>query len=84
MDYTSPDDTERWLRKNDPNFGKGEYPFLSQRQVDYRCKKETSVNPHIIDNIDFSNALNGNQGTKKQIQAFQKDRHRRGQRDTEL
>ena len=83
MDYTLPDDAEGWLRANDPEFGKGENPYLSQWQLDHRCKKETPVNPHVIDNVDFSVTRSGNYGTKNQIPAFQKDRHRRGQRDTE-
>ena len=83
MDYNKADEAERWLRINDPDFGKGENPYLSQRQLDYRNVKETSMNPHVIDNVDFSVTRSGNYGTKNQIPAFQKDRHRRGQRDTE-
>ena len=84
MEYNKADEAERWLRTNDPDFGKGEKPYLSQRRIDYRNVKETSINPNTIDNVDFSVANSGNYGTKKQINAFQKDRHRRGQRDTEL
>ena len=84
MNYNPPDGSERWLRENDPNFRKGEYPYLSQRQFDYRIRKETSVNPNTLDNVDFSVVRSGNTGTKKHLQMFQKDRHRRGQRDTEL
>ena len=81
--YNSPDEAERWLRANDGRFGKGEHPYLSQRQFDYRAKRETFVNPQIIDNVDFSVIRGGVSGTKKQLQMFQKDRHRKGQRDTE-
>lgn len=84
MDYTKADEAERWLRENDPDFGDGEYPYLSQWKFDHRRVKETPINPYTIDNVDFSVARTGNYGTKKQIHAFQKDRHRRGQRDTEL
>ena len=84
MEYTIPDDTERWLRTNDPEFGDGEYPYLSQWQIGHRAKKETPTKPYTLDNVDFSVARSGNYGTKNQIRAFQKDRHRRGQRDTEL
>ena len=84
MDYTMPDEAQRWLRENDPDFGGGEYPYLSQWQIDHRQRKETPTNPYTIDNVDFSAARSGNYGTKKQLQVFQKDRHRKGQRDTEI
>ena len=84
MHYNAPDTAEKWLRKNDSSFRKGEYPYLSQRQFDYRSKRETFVNPQTIDNVDFSVIRSGVNGTKKQLQMFQKDRHRRGQRDVEL
>jgi len=84
MAYQKPDDAEQWLREHDPEFGKGEYPYLSERQVGIRKVKETSVRPNTMDRVDFSNVNTGNYGTRGQIRIFQKDRHRRGQRDTEI
>jgi len=84
MNYTMPDDAERWLRENDPNFGDGEYPYLSQWQTDERRRRETSVKPHTIDQVNFLQGDDGNYGTRGQLRIFQKDRHRRGQKDTEL
>ena len=84
MNYIPPDEAERWLRDNDPDFGKGEKPYLSQRQTGYRNRKETPVKPTTIDRVDFSAVNSGNYGTKGQLGIFQKDRHRRGQRDTEV
>jgi hypothetical protein len=77
MDYIPPDKAERWLRENDPDFGKGERPYLSQFQIGYRGRKETPVNPNTIDRVDFSGANTGNYGTKGQLRILQKDRHKR-------
>jgi len=84
MNYIPPDEAEKWLRENDPDFGRGEKPYLSQRQTSYRGRKETPVKPTTIDRVDFSGANNGNYGTRGQLRIFQKDRHKRGQRDTEI
>ncbi len=83
MDYIPADEAERWLRENDPDFGKGEKPYLSQRQTGYRNRKETSVKPTTIDRVNFSDVNSGNHGTKGQLRVLQKDRHKRGQRDTD-
>jgi hypothetical protein len=82
--YTPPDETEKWLRENDTNFGDGEYPYLSQRQIGERLRKETPVRPYTIDQVDFTKTGDGNYSSKGQLRLFQKDRHRKGQRDTEL
>ncbi len=83
MNYIPPDDTEKWLRQNDPDFGKGEYPYHSQRQVGIRGRKETAVKPATIDRVNFADVNNGNYGTRGQLGIFQKDRHKRGQKDTD-
>jgi len=83
MNYIAPDSAERWLKGNDPDFGNGEKPYLSQRQIGYRNRKETSVKPTTIDRVDFSDVNSGNYGTKGQLRIMQKDRHKRGQRDTD-
>jgi hypothetical protein len=84
MSYSFPDEVERNLRELDSKFGEGEYPYLSQRQADYRNQKEISVNPATLDGLDFVGNRDGNYGTKGQARIFQKDRHKRGQRDTEI
>lgn len=88
MDYNTPDNAERWLKVNDDMFGKGEYSYLSQWQLEHprspRRKKEVLVNPNIIDSIDFSVVRNGNYGTKGHLSTMKKDRHKQGQKDTDL
>ena len=83
MTYTIPDEAEKWLRINDPAFGKGEYPYLSLRQQVLRQRKETSVNPTTIDQVDFTVLRDGNHRTIKRVPILRKDRHQRGQRPTE-
>jgi len=78
------DVAEKWLRENDPEFGKGEYPYLSKRQLKYRRNKETPVDPFVMDSLDFSAVRDGNYGTKGHLNTIKKDRHKQGQRDTDL
>ena len=78
------DMAEKWLRENDPAFGKGEYPYLSARQERHRRNKETPVDPLIMDSIDFSVARDGNYGTCGHLSTIKKDRHKQGQKDTDL
>ena len=84
MDYDLPDEAEKWLRENDPDFGQGEKPYLSQWQADFRNRKEASTKPVMLDGLDYTGSRCGNYGTRGQARAFQKDRHKRGQKDTEL
>ena len=84
MTYRMPDDAEKWLRENDPDFGKGEHPYHSRRQTGHRYQKEITVDPQILDGADFSVLSDNNFGTRGTLPMFQKDRHRRGQRDTEI
>jgi hypothetical protein len=83
MTYEIPDEAECWLRINDPDFGKGEYPYLSLRQELLRRRKETSVNPTTVDQVDFTVLREGNYRSVKCIPILRKDRHQRGQRPTE-
>ena len=78
------DEAEKWLRENDPGFGKGEHPYLSKRQLKYRRNKEISVDPVVMDSIDFTVARDGNYGTKGHLSTIKKDRHKQGQLDTDL
>jgi hypothetical protein len=41
--YSIPDEAEKWLRYNDPDFGNGDRTYLSQKQLKLRCYKETSI-----------------------------------------
>ena len=84
MDYKSPDEAEKWLRENDPNFGKGERPYLSQWQVNERKRKEFPYEPKVIDEVDFGSVRIGNYGTIHQKRMLQKDRHKRGHRDSSI
>ena len=78
------DEAEKWLEENDPQYREGEYPYLSDSQMEYRNRKEISVDPMIMDSIDFSVVRNGNYGTKGHLSTIKKDRHKRGQKDTDL
>lgn len=78
------DMAEKWLRDNDPDFGKGERCYLSARQERYRCHKEIPVDPIVMDSIDFSVARDGNYGTRGHLSTIKKDRHKQGQKDTDL
>ena len=83
MTYITPDEAEKWLRTHDPDFGKGDYPYLSLKQQTLRQRKETSVNPNTIDQVDFTVLRDGNYGTVRRLPVLRKDRHQKGQRPTE-